>query len=510
LETVLEATNSVLQNQCMLWITQGRLLDPSDEFFIVRSVADQDEYEVRRDRIPYSSVSFALAGRMLFVGRAARTLRQYGDSDDGAPGASHESALNQQQHTQTGSLKLHLERTVSLAYDGVSSSLCDMLRNEYRLLEHMNNIYKLFLHGDGLFYSELLRECEAKDIWNKVAQYRTGSEAEKDEWDILGGCWVFQYHIVAAVLARLDDVDTTADSSDDSFPKWHELSRFSMEVRKGAGANAAGQAMEADLFESSQDEASHLAHTDELRLALSSAHDQVSNALSWLDEGHPILDADEERENRCNGISSATTVILSCHYQFPRPIKAIISDHMMESYNRFFRRLFSVHRASYELQRTWRLLVLRGYRNERHGVALFSLRAGMEIFISNVLAYLKQDITAVSFHTLQDTLSTTDDYEELIEAQGRFLGTLRKGFFLDDPAFNECFSRLLALVHRFAALLQNVENVADIPAGDITRLGDAFDTETKNIFGLLKSNADSVGLCLRLDFNNFASSISSS
>lgn len=175
----------------------------------------------------------------------------------------------------------------------------------------------------------------------------------------------------------------------------------------------------------------------------------------------------------------------------------------MQSYNGFFRRLISIHRASYELQKSWRLLVLPEYRNARHGMlALYALRAGMEFFVTNVLSYLKQDIAAASFHDLQDKLSSTNDYEELKEAHGRYLGTLRRGFFLDDVAFNESLNKILTLVHRFAALLQNIENVANIPVEEISRLRDMFDLETKSILELLRENAHSLGLCLRLDFND--------
>ena len=504
LEALLDATNAVLYNQCMRWIRLGEISDPADEFFIVRSVTDQDEqYEVRGDRIPYSLVSFALAGRMLFVGRAARILRQNGGAKDGMPAASHEPALEQNQHTsaRTGSLKLHLKRFVSLAYEVVSSRLCHMLRNKFHILKHTDNIYKVFLHGDGLFYSELLRECDGKNMWKMIAQYGTGSNVAKEEWNILGGRSVFQHHVVAPVLARLDGVDSTPDSLEKSFTQWYDVSTFSIDVRKNARVNAAGRAMEADLFELSQDEVSHLSHTDELRIALSDAHDQVSSALSWLDGEQSSL-AGEEVENWENNIFAVTSVILSCQYNLPRPVRVVMTDASMHSYNAFFRRLFSVHRASYELQKSWRLLLLPEYRDIRPGMAaLYSLRAAMEFFVSNLLAYLKQDVAAVSFHALQDIFSSTNDYEELMEAHGRFLGTLRKGFFLDDPSFNVSLSKILALIHRFAALVQNMRNVVDIRAADITRLQDLFNLETKNMFDLLRASADSVGLCLRLDFN---------
>lgn len=329
LETILAAANAVLQNQCMRWILHGQLSDPANEFFIVRCCSkddgaavaandddsEQDRFELRRDRIPYSSVSFSLARRMLFVGRAVRTLEQYGERDQQS---SLKEQLLQQHASTTGSLKLHLERTVSSAYDDVSCRLCDMLRNKFHLLKHLNNMYKLHLHGDGLFYSELLRECDAKGVWSKIAQFSAwGGEIDVDEWSMLGGRRMFQQHIVAPVLSRLGDMDSLAllvnadvDPPRDAF----ELSSFDIDLRKGLQLNAAGQAIEEDLFESSQDAVSHLSHTDELRLALSSAHDQVSSALSWLD-GDLFLLGEQERNNRA-------AVILTCQYKLPPPSNA--------------------------------------------------------------------------------------------------------------------------------------------------------------------------------------------
>ena len=505
----------------MRWLCHGKLSDPSDELFLVRDDKGGGAIDPRgseaaapvsivESRIPYSSISFSLANRMLFVGNAVRTIRLYGDAENagGVDACSSSSALllhpsiwSTYTDREKKPIKLELERKVDSAHLDASSSLCKMLRDKFHLRRHAQNLRRLFLHGDGLFYSELLRECDAGDIWGTLAEHTAhnavDSSIEENEWNFLGGENMFQNHIVRRVCSRLDGDGINNESS----ALW-EASSFSIRVERGLGCNLSGQNLVREALDSAQREVSHLPHTHAVRIGLSEAHERAISAISWADGDLPC----STRAGSGNDQASSTTV-LSCEYCLPPVLKSIFSDEAIESsYNSFFRRLFAIHRASFELQKCWSMLLREPIATRSEMVAINQLRSKMHFYINNLQIYL-QEIVAESFHHLEVAFQDTMDYEEVISAHSRFLGTMRRGFFLDDQSFNESFGAILALTHWFASIISAAEGTAEadlrkiVSRNVVSCISERFDLESKTLFQLLSGNPDAVGLCLRLGFN---------
>ena len=520
---ILEAAQTVLWNQCMRWLCHGKLSDPSDEFFIVYDEVNGTEtvqgsetaapVSIVETRIPYASISFSLANRMLFVGNAVRLIRLYGDAENAGEGdacSSSGSALllsppiwPTSADREKKPMKLELERKVDSAHLDASSSLCKMFRDKFHLRHHAQNLRRLFLHGDGLFYSELLRECDAGDIWATVAEHATcntvDSSIEENEWNILGGERMFQNHIVRRVCSRLDGDGINNESS-----AFWEASSFSIRVERGLGCNLSGQNLVKEILESAQRDVLHLPHTHAVRVVLSEAHERAISAISWADGDVPS----STRAGSGNDQASLTTV-LSCEYCLPPVLKSVLSDEVIEaSYNSFFRRFFAIHRASFELQKCWSMLLRENIATSTRSemVAINQLRSKMHFYIHNLQIYF-QEIVAESFHHLEVAFQDSMDYEEVIEAHSRFLGTMRRGFFLDDQSFNESFGAILALVHWFASVIAVAGVAAEADLSKIVSrnvvscISERFDLESKNLFQLLSGNPDAVGLCLRLGFN---------
>ena len=527
--TIMEAAQNVLWNQCMRWLCHGKLCDPSDEFFIVAhdvkgtcsgandpkgSEDDALPVSIVETRIPYSSISFSLANRMLFAGNAVRTIRLYGDAEDAGEGdacSSRSSALllplpiwSTSANREKKPMKLELERKVDSAHLDASSSLCKTLRDTFHLCHHARNLRRLFLHGDGLFYSELLRECDAGDIWGTFAEHTArntvDSSIEENEWNILGGERMFQNHIVRRVCSRLDGND--GDGANNERAAFWEASSFYIHLERGLGCNLPGQHLVRKLLESAQRDVSHLPHTHAVRIGLSEAHERTVSAISWADGDLPS----STRAGSGNDQASSMAV-LYCEYCLPPVLRSIFSNEALKtSYNSFFRRLFAIHRASFELQKCWSVLLREDIATRSEIVAINQLRSKMHFYINNHQIYF-QEIVAESFHHLEVAFQDTMDYEEVISAHSRFLGTMRRGFFLDDESFNESFGAILALVHWFASITAAAEVTADadlrkiVSRNVVSCISERFDLESKTLFQLLSGNPHAVGLCLRLGFN---------
>ena len=519
---ILEAAQTVLWNQCMRWLCHGNLSDPSDEFFLVRDVKGGGAIDPRgseaaapvsivESRIPYSSISFSLANRMLFVGNAVRTIRLHGDAENAGEGdacSSSSSALllpppiwSTSANREKKAIKLELERKVDSAHLGASSSLCKILRDKFHLCHHARNLRRLFLHGDGLFYSELLRECDAGDIWGTLAEHTAhnavDSSIEENEWNFLGGEHMFQNHIVRRVCSRLDGDGINNESS----ALW-EASSFSIRVERGLGCNLSGQNLAREILETAQSEVLHLPHTHTVRVALTEAHDRAVNAISWADGDLPSSTKAASRIDKVNSM-----VVLSCKYCLPPVLKSIVSNEVLEtSYNSFFRRLFATHRASFELQKCWSILLREPIATRSEMVAINQLRSKMNFYINNLQVYF-QDIVVETFHHLEVAFQDTMDYGEVISAHSRILGAMRRGLFLDDQSFNELFGAILAIVHWFALIISAAEGATEADLSKIVSrnvvscISERFDLESKTLFQLLSGNPDAVGLCLRLGFN---------
>ena len=398
-------------------------------------------------------------------------------------------------------MKLELERIVDSAHLGASSSLCKMLRDKFHLHHHARNLRRLFLHGDGLFYSELLRECDAGDIWGTVAEHAACNANDSiigdNEWNIMGGERIFQNQVVRRVCSRLD-----GDGINNERTAFWEASSFSIRVERGLGFHSAGRDLLREIFESAQREVSCLPHTHAVRIGLSEAHERAMSAISWADGDVPSSTGSGPANEQVN-----STTVLSCKYCFPLVLKFVFSDEAMESsYNSFFRRLFVVHRASFELQKCWSMLFRAQIGTRSEMVAMNQLRAKMYFYINNLQTYF-HEIVAESFHRLEVAFQETMDYDEIIAGHSRFLGAMRRGLLLDDQSFNKSFGVILALVHWFASIIaaEGVTAGADLnqiaSRNVVSCISERFDLESKALFQLLSGNPDAVGLCLRLGFN---------
>jgi len=335
------------------------------------------------------------------------------------------------------------------------------------------------------------------NIWSIIEEHGTcsvnNSSMGEDEWNILGGERMFQNQVVRRVCSHLDDTGANLDAA-----MFRKASSFSIRIEKGFEVNLSGRDLLREMFETTQDEVSHLPHTHAVRVALGEAHDRAMSALSWAGGDVPLTLS--ESENKGN----APTVVLSCEYDLPPVLNDIFPDDVIESlYNSFFRRLFVVHRASYELQKCWRILYQASAAVKSEMVLLYPLRSKMDFFVNNMLAYF-HDIASQSFHDLDSAFRDVTEYDELITAHSVFLGAMRRGFLLDDQSFNESLSIILALIHFFSLMVGKVVegSASKIASGDvISCISERFGLESKNVFQLLCGNPDAAGLCLRLDFN---------
>ncbi|CAM9412074.1 unnamed protein product [Discosporangium mesarthrocarpum] len=191
-------------------------------------------------------------------------------------------------------------------------------------------------------------------------------------------------------------------------------------------------------------------------------------------------------------------------YRLEWPLHLILNRECMGVYNRLFGFLAHTKRVGFELERVWPALMQNCYRRlpTRDNTWLgpmWSLRANMAFFVTNLTFYLQVDVVEVEYSLLQRTVSAAEDFEGVRRAHNHFLSTLRAKFFLDNFAIKESMRRLLRLVLGFCCLFNLHSDAVDLPKGEVQALKTAFEEEILFIFPTLERLAKE--LAMRLDYN---------
>ncbi|XP_017782941.1 PREDICTED: gamma-tubulin complex component 3 [Nicrophorus vespilloides] len=163
-EKVLTAVCRPLCLMLSKWLLDGELNDPCAEFFIeARSInTDErlwhDKYLVRKAMIP-SFISLDQATKILATGKSINFLRQVCKDNEEMPGrdALHKLFTNtfaKALFAPEQSIELHtaLERV----YRETSQRVLDLLKDNYRLLEHLQSMRRYLLLGQGDFIRHLM------------------------------------------------------------------------------------------------------------------------------------------------------------------------------------------------------------------------------------------------------------------------------------------------------------------------------------------------------------------
>eukprot|EP00903_Cladosiphon_okamuranus_P017746 g16336.t1 len=195
---------------------------------------------------------------------------------------------------------------------------------------------------------------------------------------------------------------------------------------------------------------------------------------------------------------------LCLQYRLEWPLHLVLTRETMKTYNRLFRLLASVKRASLELERVWPTLMQSRYRGmgdkEKTLLGpLWMLRARMAFFVSNLAFYLQVDVVEAAYKLLQSKLGAVRDFVSLQRAHQEFLATLRAKFYIDNLEISQGLGRALRHVLRFCCLFVVHGDATDILPAEVTALHDAFQDEMKILVPVLEKLAKE--LMMRLDYN---------
>eukprot|EP00752_Nemacystus_decipiens_P015142 g13489.t1 len=195
---------------------------------------------------------------------------------------------------------------------------------------------------------------------------------------------------------------------------------------------------------------------------------------------------------------------LCLQYRLEWPLHLVLTRETMQTYNRLFRLLASVKRASLELERVWPTLMQSRYRGmgdkEKTLLGpLWMLRARMAFFVANLAFYLQVDVVEAAYSSLQNKLGTVRDFVSLQRAHQEFLATLRAKFYIDNLEISQGLGRALRHVLRFCCLFVVHGDATDILAQEVTALHNAFQVEMKLLVPVLEKLAKE--LMVRLDYN---------
>ncbi|KAJ3653334.1 hypothetical protein Zmor_012591 [Zophobas morio] len=175
-EKVLTAVCKPLYVMLSRWLLDGEINDPCNEFFVeARDITAaerlwHDKYHVRKAMVP-SFITMDQAKKILATGKSINFLRQI-CKDSGQMGerdvlqklsrtTSAESLFSPEQ-------SLEFDSTLDKVYKETSLRVLDLLKNKYRLYEHLQSLRRYLLLGQGDFIRHLL-ELLVPEL-NKPAQ----------------------------------------------------------------------------------------------------------------------------------------------------------------------------------------------------------------------------------------------------------------------------------------------------------------------------------------------------
>ncbi|KAH8556990.1 Spc98 family-domain-containing protein [Umbelopsis sp. PMI_123] len=153
---LLEEVSAPFWEMLRMWIYEGELEDPYEEFFVGcdESVSEEElwqkKYSFREGMLP-SFISNTLAQKIFSIGKSLNFIRYN----------CHESSVlqeNSQGHVQTlryGNISA-VESSIDTAYLDTSRKLLNILKDKFRLMEHLKAFKRYLLLSQGDFIQYLL------------------------------------------------------------------------------------------------------------------------------------------------------------------------------------------------------------------------------------------------------------------------------------------------------------------------------------------------------------------
>jgi len=221
---------------------------------------------------------------------------------------------------------------------------------------------------------------------------------------------------------------------------------------------------------------------------------------------------------------------LQLEYTIDWPLHLILTQEVLQQYNKVFSFLFYVKRVQYELEQIWPQLMQTKYRrkeveeedglsddessqiepspgspNARQNLApLWKLRAWMSFFVQNLQYYLQVDVIEAQYEQLVQSLDQAKDFNSIRKAHTWYLQIIRTKCYLDMGTVKRSLHRLLQLCMGFCALVNAYEDPHQVPVFKISDLMKEFHEESNLLFVMLE-RADAKELVMRLDFNGLYS-----
>jgi hypothetical protein len=179
-------------------------------------------------------------------------------------------------------------------------------------------------------------------------------------------------------------------------------------------------------------------------------------------------------------------------------------------YNNLFKMLFGVRRAQLALYRVWHLFRVLG-RPSRHqshrqdiGIPGWILRFKMSQFIDNLANYLFSDVITQQCKVLEEKLTKTATFEELVRAHNEFMSDVGVQCFLGVKPLRKCIQNLCGTCLTFCKLVE--DNKLELETLDLTEIEKEYRAKSTLAFTILASlKAQALHLSkllIHIDFNN--------
>ena len=162
-----------------LWIYDGELSDPYQEFFVIepefrpntdpRRIATsvwEDKYKLDDGMVP-SIITQDFANKVFLIGKSLNFIR-YGCGDSGWVEAYSKEASKELRYGDTATL----EASIDEAYKATMARLIHLMAEKFRLFDHLAALKRYLLLGQGDFVALLMESLASNLDRPAVSQYR--------------------------------------------------------------------------------------------------------------------------------------------------------------------------------------------------------------------------------------------------------------------------------------------------------------------------------------------------
>eukprot|EP00742_Colponemidia_sp_Colp-10_P009975 GILJ01010917.1.p1 GENE.GILJ01010917.1~~GILJ01010917.1.p1 ORF type:complete len:692 (+),score=113.50 GILJ01010917.1:50-2125(+) len=235
--------------------------------------------------------------------------------------------------------------------------------------------------------------------------------------------------------------------------------------------------------------------------------------------GLPLRPASGFDSTKNKAVSADGWRALCLEYKVKWPLHLIITQDVLERYNRLFAFLFSVRRVQFELQRCW-LLLLRHKTvstNFKHNSSICQLRTHMSYLIDNLFMYLELDVLAIQFNKLQQAIESSTDFETVRRSHEDYLVTITSQCFVCVPQIMKALDDVFDKCYKFCQLVQRVYQSDQSRPWSIEILNEfaairkEFERQSSFVFTILsgfKGHHSSLAqLLLRFDYNRYFTTV---